>query len=205
MQPKFPSMARKQRTSPKGPPPEAKRWLEEYRRGKHQGRTPTPEHHKSIWDTTYIPDRYTPATPEVIAESEAGLGIVIPALMREQLLIQNGGCLLECEQYPFKDDSVHWTNATVDGISRVQSWELASDDNWFESVEDVQGLQLLVIIAAHSESQLCLDYRRPGGSGMPAVTFVDVSRHPTEVRVIAKTVDEFIHALVSSRLASENA
>ena len=125
--------------------------------------------------------------------------------MREQLLIQNGGNLLECDEYPFKDDSVHWTNATVDGISPVQSWQRACDDHWFQNAEDVKRLHRLIVVAAHSESQLCLDCRKPGAGGLPAVTFVDVSMQPTKVRVIAKTVDEFIHALVALRPASENA
>src|SRR5262245_51950745 len=162
----------KKRGSASGPPPRAQKWLEERRRGMHQGRTPTPEHSNSIWDTSFIPDRCTPATSESISEAEVRLGIVIPEPMKDQLLVQNGGCLLECDR--FNDASVHWTNATVDGIDQVQSWRRAKDDNWFENVQDVKGLDLLIIIAAHSEAQLCLDYRKSGSNGMPCVTFVDV-------------------------------
>ena len=52
-----------------------------------------------------------------------------------------------------------WMNAAIDGLDPVGSWELASEHNWFESVDDVPGLDRLVVIAGHSESQLCLDYR----------------------------------------------
>jgi hypothetical protein len=171
----------------------------------HQGRTPTPAHLTSIWNTSFIPDGCTPATLELITDAEVRLGIVIPTLMKDQLLIQNGGCLLELDQYPFKDASVHWTNATVDGIGQVQSWRRADKDNWFESVKDVKGLDRLIVIAAHSESQLCLDYRKSGSGGMPAVTFVDVCMSPTEVRLITKSADEFIRTLIASRTANEDA
>ena len=197
-------MAKNQRGSPKGPPPDARKWLEEYKQGKHRGLTPTPEHHNSIWSTSYIADRYKPVTLEVLAEVEARLGIGIPASLRDQLFIQNGGNLLECDHYPFEDASVLWTNATVDGIEQAQSWERASDDDWVAGVDDVDDLHLLVVIAAHSESKLCLDYRKSGGSGIPAVTFVDVSTDPTEARIIAETADDFIHALVASR-SNDNA
>lgn len=133
------------------------------------------------------------------------LGFVIPTLVKDQLLIQNGGRLLELDQYPFKDPSVHWTNATVDGIDRIQSWRRAEDDNWFESVEDVKGRDQLIIIAAHSESQLCLDYRESGRRRMPAVTFIDVCMNPTEVRIITKTADEFVRTLIASRTANAEA
>ncbi|MGO9109978.1 MAG: SMI1/KNR4 family protein [Thermoguttaceae bacterium] len=125
-----------------------KRFLEERRQGLHRGRTPTPEHYRSIWRTSLISERYTPATPEMIAEAEVRLGVVIPALLKEQLLIQNGGYLVAYEPYPFDDASVHWSNATVDGIWPLKSWERAKDDNWFESVEDVEGLDRLIRIAA---------------------------------------------------------
>ncbi len=189
----------KKRGSASGPPPHAQKWIEEYRQGMHQGRAPTPAHKTSIWDTSFIPDGCKPATSELIAEAEERLGVVIPKRMKEQLLIQNGGCLLECDEFPFNDSSVNWTNATVDGIHEVQSWGRAADDNWFESVADVKGLDRLIIIAAHSESQLCLDYRKSGGRRMPAVTFIDVCMNPTEVTIIAKTVDEFVRTLIALR------
>jgi hypothetical protein len=192
-------MPTKSRPSAKGPPPHAQKWLAEHRRGLHQGRIATPERYQSIWDTSCIPDRFTPATPEMTAEAEARLGIVIPAVLREQLLIQNGGYLLDCHQYPFAEAAKHWTNAAVDGIYPVQSWKRARNDNWFESVNDVEGLDLLIIIAAHAESQLCLDYRQSGSRGLPAVTFIDVCKEPTEVKILADTVDEFIGGFIALR------
>jgi hypothetical protein len=191
-----------------GPPPRAIKWLEEYRQGKHRGLTPTPEHYKSIWNTSYIPDRCTPATPEMMDEAEARLGVVIPLSMKKQLLIQNGGCLPDCAHHLFHGASVHWANATVDGIHPVQSWERAKDDNWFESVKDVKSLHLLIRIAAHSEAQFCLDYRKCGPSGIPAVTFIDVCSiggARTEVVRLTESVDEFIRAIIASRPPKEDA
>lgn len=70
-----------------GPPARALKWIEEYRQGKHQGCTPTPEHNQSIWDASYIPDRCTPATPKLIKQTESRLGVTLPASIREQFLI----------------------------------------------------------------------------------------------------------------------
>lgn len=197
-------MAKNERRSATGPPPKVKKWLDEYRRGKHQGRIPSPEHFKSIWDTTRIPEDCTPATSDSITDAESRLGIVIPASMKQQLLIQNGGSLADCPEYPFDDSSINWTNATVDGIEPVESWERAKNDHWFDNVNDVTSLDLLIRIAAHSEAQLCLDYRKAGSNGLPGVTFIDVSTKPTEVRIITERVDEFIRALVASRSVSDN-
>jgi len=187
------------------PPPKAKKWLEEHRRGKHRGLTPTPEHYKSIWDTSYIPDRCTPATPKMMDEAQACLKVVIPVSMKKQLLIQNGGCLPDCANQLFDDSSLHWTNATIDGIDPVELWERAKDDSWYESVKDVKSLHLLIRIAAHSEAQFCLDYRKSGPSGIPGVTFVDVSRVPTEVVSLTESIDEFIRAIIASRPPKDDA
>jgi len=116
--------------------------------------------------------------------------------MRRNLRIQNGGCLRGSDRFPF--DDVLWTNATVDRILPVQEWELASLDNWFDSVDDVDKLDMLVRIAAHSEAQLCLDYRKTGTSGKPAVTYIDVCMNPTKVAVLVKSVDEFVDALAAA-------
>jgi hypothetical protein len=187
----------------KGPPPQARKWMEEFRQGKHQGIKPTPAHFQSIWDTNYIPDRCIPARRDAIAETEQRLGIVIPASLKEQLLVQNGGYLKVCDKYPFEHGRVYWTNATVDGIDQVDSWHRADDrgridSGWFDDVDDVEGLDLLIKIASHSESQLCLDYRKVGGKGMPGVTYIDVCQKPTQVVSIAGTVHEFILALVAA-------
>ena len=178
------------------------KWAEERRQGMHRGRTPTPEHAASIWDTSFIPDRYCPATDQLIAEAEARVEISIPASMRAQLLIQNGGQLCDCDPLPFGEKAL-WMNAAVDGILQVQQWDRAAENNWFESVDDVPDLYLLVRIAAHSESQLCLDFRKSGSTGTPAVTYIDVCMDPTEVVVLAETVDDFIQALIVARRASE--
>lgn len=194
-------MAKKKRSSAKGPPPKAQKWLEEFKQGKHQGRKATPEHVHSIWDTDYIPERYQPATTKMIDETEARLGVVIPQSLKEQLLIQNGGYIVKCCDYPFENDSLYWTNATVDGIDELKGWKRAKDDDWFESVEDINNLHLLIRIASHSESQLCLDYRKIGPNETPGVTYIDTAMNPTEIRIVTDTVDDFIRGLVASRPA----
>jgi hypothetical protein len=133
------------------------------------------------------------------------LGVLIPASIAEQLLIQNGGYLLESGEYPFEDRSAYWTNSTVDGIDQVESWARAADHPWFEHVKDVKDLHLLITIASHSESHLCLDYRKSAANGVPGVAYVDVGMSPTEVTVIADTADEFIKAIVCLRLPNANA
>ncbi|MCA9073163.1 MAG: SMI1/KNR4 family protein [Planctomycetaceae bacterium] len=140
----------------------------------------------------------------MIDETETRLGIVIPKSLKEQLLIQNGGYIVHCDNYPFESDSLHWTNATVDGIDQLDGWKRAKDDHWFESVEDVNDLHLLIRIASHSESQLCLDYRKTGPDGIPGVTYIDTAMNPIEIRIVAFTVDDFIRGLVSSRLSDDN-
>jgi hypothetical protein len=190
--------AKKVKKRAKGPPASVLKFIKEFRQGKHQGIKPTPEHAASVWDTSYIPDRCTPATAQLIAQAEKRLGVTIPEAMRKNLRIQNGGCLPDCDPFPF-EEVVLWTNATVDGILPVQKWELASRDHWFDSVNDVAKLHLLVRIAAHSEAQLCLDYRKSGKARQPAVTFIDVCMNPTEVVVVAKSVDDFVDALVAAR------
>lgn len=192
-------MTQKKRRSPKGPPANAAKWIEDFHQGKHSGLTPTPANATSIWDTSYIPDRYIPVTLEVIAATGKRLGIAIPSSLANQLVIQNGGYIVSCDEYPFETNSIRWTNAIVDGIDPVDSWKRASDDHWFDSVNDVEGLHLLIRIAAHSESQLCLDYRKSGQNGLPGITYVEVCMNPTVVRVLTDSVDEFLDALIVSR------
>jgi hypothetical protein len=188
----------------KGPPPEALKWLQAERCKKQRGRKPTPEHYKSIWDTSYIPERYRPAKPQAIANAEQRLGVAFPKLLKTQLLIQNGGYLPDFDETPFEDDDgPPWTNATVDGIEPVGEWRRASDDHWFESVTDVEGLPRLIVIAAHSESQLCLDYRKSGPQKMPGITLIEIGLRPTEVSPITPSAEKFLRALIAARPADE--
>lgn len=183
----------------KGPPPDAQKWLEEQRRGEHQGLTPTPAHEKSIWDTDYIPERYAPINKSAIEAEAHRLGVTFPQSVLEQLLIQNGGQLDECVEGLFENSNINWTNATVDGIETVESWERAEDCHWFDSAEDVPDKNLLVVIASHSESQLCLDFRVSGPNGVPGVSYIDVCTTPTQVAILTKTVDDFIRSIVAAR------
>ncbi len=172
-------------------------FIEGQKSGRYQGLPVLPEHEGSIWDTSCIPERYVPATDELMDETERRLNVKIPESLRKNLRAQNGGYLLQCAPVPFLE-KCWWTNATADGIEHLQEWKLASEHNWFESVDDLDNLDLLVCIAGHSESHLCLDYRSCGRKGTPAVTYVDVCQNPTKVVVVAKSIDEFIKILVES-------
>lgn len=97
----------------------------------------------------------------------------------------------------------HWTNAIVDGIHPVEKWETAAENHWFQNASDVPDLRLLVVIAAHSESQLCLDYRVSGPKGIPADVYVDVCMRPTEVVTVAQTMTEFVAAIIASKEVRE--
>jgi len=175
----------KKKTPPKKPPP---------------GLQPTPEHLQSVWATGYIPDWARPASREAIASAEKRLGVVIPKVLKAQLAVLDGGqVFLSEEKVPLENTCRHWTNAIVDGVMPVGEWEIASENHWFQNASDVPDLKLLVIVAAHSESQLCLDYRRCGPKGVPAVVYVDVCMRPTEVVTVAPTVTEFVAALVASK------
>ena len=121
-------------------------------------------------------------------------------MLKAQLAIQDGGqVFLSQEGVPFEDRCRHWTNAIVDGMKPVKEWEIASENHWFQNASDVPGLKLLVIAAAHSESQLCLDYRDCGSKGIPAVVYVDVCMRPTEVVTVSATATEFLAAIVASK------
>jgi len=175
------------------------KWVDECGQGKHQGLIPTPAHENSIWDTDFIPERYASIEKALIESQARRLGITIPHALMEQLLIQNGGELDECVQDLFNNATINWTNATVDGIETIDSWEHGDECNWFDSVEGIQDKNLLIIIASHSESQLCLDYRKNGPSGVPSVAYIDVSMNPIEVLIIADTVDYFFRSIVAAR------
>ena len=98
-----------------------------------------------------------------------------------------------------------WMNAAIDGILPIEEWELASDDHWFDSVkvqDDVDGLDRLVRIAAHSEAQLCLDYRSKAPRQLPGLTFVDVCMTPTEVVAVCDSVADFVETLIKAKLRS---
>jgi hypothetical protein len=166
------------------------------------GREPTPQYLRSVWATDYIPDWARPATRQGIARTEKRLGIVIPKALKDQLAVQNGGqVFLSDEGVPFEDTCRHWTNAIVDGMHPVEKWETAAENHWFQNASDVPDLELLVIIAAHSESQLCLDYRGCGPNGLPSVVYVDVCTRPTEIGTVSATVTEFVATLVASKEA----
>ena len=182
----------------KQPSMDIQKWVDEYRQGEHQGLIPTPEHENSIWDTDYIPERYESIEQAVIELQARRLGITIPHALMEQLLIQNGGELDECVQNLFNNATTNWTNATVDGIETIDSWEHGEESDWFRSV-NILDKKLLIIIASHSESQLCLDYRKVGPSGVPSVVYIDVSMTPTEVLIITDSVDDFIRSIVAAR------
>jgi len=153
-----------------------------------------------MWATDYIPDWAYPATKEAISGAELRLGVTIPPVLKKQLAARNGGQInLGEESSLFLDNSRLWTNAIVDGIHKVESWETAAHSHWFQNVSDGPGRNLLVIIAAHSESHLCLDFRLNGPKGVPSVTFIDVCMSPKEVTTVVRTVDEFVAAIIKCK------
>lgn len=174
----------KKKTPPKMPPP---------------GREPTPEYLRSVWATDYIPDWIRPAPKESVVSAQVRLGVVIPKALKDQLAVQNGGQIFLADEPPFEDVCRHWTNAIVDGLMPVEEWEIATDNHLFQNASDVPHLESLVVIAAHSESQLCLDYRACGPKRLPAVTYIDVCIKPTKVASVCSTVTEFLAALISSK------
>jgi hypothetical protein len=77
----------------------------------------------------------------------------------------------------------------------LEEWELASKDNWFESVEDINGLERLVKIAGHSECQLCLDYRGEDRQ-IPGLTYIFLGYEHEEALVFDSVID-FLDALIA--------
>lgn len=178
----------KKKVAPRMPPP---------------GREPTPEYLRSVWATHYIPNWARPAPQEAVASAEKRLGVVIPRAFKAQLAVQNGGQVFLSEEPPFEDVCRHWTNAIVDGVLPVDKWEIAAENLWFQNVSDVPHLKSLVVIAGHSESQLCLDYRACGPKRLPSVVYIDVCTQPTSVATVCSTVSEFLAALISSKAVGE--
>ena len=154
---------------------------------------------RSVWATDYIPDWAQPALKESVASAQKRLGVVIPKAFKDQLSVQNGGQIFLADEPRFEDVCRHWTNSIVDGVMPVEEWEIAAENHWFQNAFGVPHLESLVIIAAHSESQLCLDYRACGPKGLPAVVYVDVCSRPTSVTPVCSTVTEFLAALISSK------
>ena len=72
---------------------------------------------KDIWEDDFP---CKGATERQILAAEKRLGVKIPAAIKRQLKIQNGGRVVNND----------WFEA-VDGIMPVQEWELASESDWF--------------------------------------------------------------------------
>lgn len=135
-----------------------------------------------IWAS--VNSQEQPATKEEISLASRRLGMKIPQVLASQLMILNGGHL---------DGEVP---GAIDGILPVDEWELAKDYHWFDSVDDVDGLELLVVIANHSEDQLCLDYRKCGPKGVPGLTFIFCGVPPTETTLISDNIDTYLKELI---------
>ena len=174
-----------------GPPPHAAKWLEERKRGLHQGLQPKSEHSKSIWDTTYIPERRKGATDRQLDAAEKRLGVKLPAILRKQLKIQNGGMVVDVSAvdkllFPAGDDSA------IDGINVVQDWTLASHS--FDFDHEITETERLVVIASHSESSLCLDYRKNGPKRIPSVTSFFLDAESREHESVKKMIQDIVSA-----------
>ena len=154
----------------------------------------------------------TPSQAEVrrIA-AERRLGVSIPVTLQaiENVTLDDYG-----EHAPFQDTCL-WLNAACDWFLPIDDWELASTNNWFESFREgeivtyggakvekyipenpVDNLHLLVIIARHSESQLCFDYRECGPAGMPKVSYIDVNDEPMRSTTVCDSAAEFVEAVL---------
>lgn len=146
--------------------------------------------------------------------NEARLGVSIRAELQavENVTFDDYG-----EDAPFQD-TCHWLNAACDWFLPIEDWELASENNWFESYREGEivtfggakvekyipenpapDLHLLVIIAAHSESQLCFDYRECGPTGMPKVSYFDVTDDPMRSTTVCESAAEFVAAVLRSK------
>ena len=167
-------------------------WLKERKRGMHKGLKAKPEHAHSIWDTGYIPEHRKGATERQLNAAEERLAVKLPVALRKQLKIQNGGNVVEllaadAQLFPPSDDSA------IDGINLVQEWTLASYS--FDFDHDIAGTERLVMIASHSESRLCLDYRERGPKRVPSLT----SFFNDEETVEHESINELIREIVSAR------
>lgn len=188
-------MARKK---PSGPSQEGWERVLRMRERERKGGMP-PEHVASIWSGSSVPDWRKPASESEITAAETRLGVSIPAALKKQYRIQNGGDLLVSSQddafeeaeglFPFLG------NAACDGLLEIEEWCLASEHEWFESVDDVDGLELLVVIAQHSEDQLCLDYRENGRRRVPGLTSFFVGLDPTGETKESESISKAITAM----------
>ncbi|WP_372724907.1 hypothetical protein [Novipirellula sp.] len=104
-----------------GPPTHAVKWLEERKRGMHQELKPKPEHKKSIWDTISISKSRKGATGRQLDSAEMRLGVKLPAILRKQLKIQNGGKVVNLSSV---DERIFpaGVDSAIDGIDLVQDW-----------------------------------------------------------------------------------
>ena len=167
------------------------------------GVSPDDKHKRSIWASDFIPTWQRGATPQEISDAERRLGVKFPDALVEQLRIQKGGTLVCLHEDEFENEYVALLNrfpgsmgdAAIDGILQLEKWELASKNHWFKTVKGVEGLDRLVRIAGHSESQLCLDYRGKNRRA-PGLTYFFVA-HRQKESVVCDSVVEFIDALAA--------
>ena len=150
-------------------------------------------------------------TEERRQAAERRLGVAIPPALQaiENVALDDYG-----EEAPFQDICL-WLNAACDRFLPIEEWELASENNWFESFVEGEivtfggakvekyipehpetNLHLLVIIARHSESQLCFDYRECGPAGTPKVSYIDVTYEPMRSTTVCESAVEFVAAVL---------
>jgi len=141
---------------------------------------------------------------EKLAENERRLGVFIPAVMMDLLTYADLMYFCSDASVPYEDRCARWVSAAIDGFLDFSKWQPASESNWFDSVSDIPDLCHLIIIAAHSEAQLCLDYRESGPGGMPKVIYIEVDATPTKVCVVAENAEEFAVNVVESVKAFED-
>jgi hypothetical protein len=136
----------------------------------------------SIWKVpVYLPYLQPALTPEIVAEVENKLGVLLPhsylALLREQ----NGGYVRKT----FADSAILHTQIWGIGphfpnIANRRWWEdyVRSDGGLLQEADT----QPLVPFDGDGHWYLCLDYRKRGRRSEPAVTYIDLeTEHEREV------------------------
>lgn len=139
---------------------------------------------------------------ERLAAHERRLGIFIPPIMVDLLSIEDTSWP-ERVATPFEDRCSLWLNAAPDGFPDFDDWKIASEDNWFESITNIPGLDHLVIFAAMSGDELCLDYRENGLASMPKVVHIDTCAYPATICVVADSAEEFALAVLECAKKAE--
>lgn len=149
----------------------------------------------SIWAVpAYLPYVQDPLGRGALEEAEARLGVSLPASLVTLLFQQNGGYLRA--SWPGSvSHTLFGIGARAPSLTTHRAWW---QEAGFEGyVPD--GPELLVPVDGDGHWDLCLDYRRCGPRGEPAVTWVDVELRREER--VAATFGAYLDGLVDESSA----